>query len=44
LKGNSIRVVRGMPVVSNVDGVIQFSNKGLFIDQLLGQALGGLWW
>ncbi|MGV3469806.1 YhdP family protein [Limnobacter sp.] len=41
LKGNSIRVVRGMPVVSNVDGVIQFSNKGLFIDQLLGQALGG---
>jgi uncharacterized protein (TIGR02099 family) len=41
LKGNSIRVVRGMPVVSNVDGIIQFSNKGLFIDQLQGQALGG---
>ncbi|MEW6204234.1 MAG: YhdP family protein [Pseudomonadota bacterium] len=41
LKGNSIRVVRGMPVVSNTSGVIQFSNKGLFIEQLLGQALGG---
>lgn len=41
LKGNSIRVVRGMPMVSNVDGVIQFSNKGLFINQLQGQALGG---
>ncbi|MCR2746170.1 YhdP family protein [Limnobacter parvus] len=41
LKGNSIRVVRGMPTVSNVDGLIQFSNKGLFIDKLLGQALGG---
>lgn len=41
LKGNSIRVVHGMPMVSNVDGVIQFSNKGLFINQLQGQALGG---
>ena len=41
LKGNSIRVVRGMPTVSDVNGVIQFSNKGLFIDQLQGQALGG---
>lgn len=41
LKGNSIRVVRGMPTVSNVDGLIQFSNKGLFINQLQGQALGG---
>ncbi|HEX4857182.1 MAG TPA: YhdP family protein [Limnobacter sp.] len=41
LKGNSIRVVRGMPTVSNIDGLIQFSNQGLFIDQLQGQALGG---
>ena len=41
LKGNSIRVVRGMPTVSDVNGVIRFSNKGLFIDQLQGQALGG---
>lgn len=40
LKGNSIRVVRGMPTVSDVDGLIQFSNKGLFIKDLQGQALG----
>ena len=41
LKGNSIRVVRGMPTVSDVGGLVQFSNKGLFIKQLQGQALGG---
>ncbi|MCZ8016622.1 MAG: YhdP family protein [Limnobacter sp.] len=41
LKGNSIRIVRGMPLVSNAEGLIRFSNKGLFIDQLQGQALGG---
>ncbi|HEX4879481.1 MAG TPA: YhdP family protein [Limnobacter sp.] len=42
LKGNAIRIVRGMPRVSNVDGRIQFSNKGMFIEGLQGQALGGL--
>ncbi|HEX4842867.1 MAG TPA: YhdP family protein [Limnobacter sp.] len=42
LKGNAIRIVRGMPRVGNVDGRIQFSNKGLFIEGLQGQALGGL--
>lgn len=41
LGGNSIRVVRGMPTVGDVNGVIKFSNKGLFIEQLQGQALGG---
>lgn len=41
LKNNSIRIVRGMPTVSHVEGNIRFSNQGLFIDQLQGQALGG---
>lgn len=41
LKGNSIHLVHGMPVVDGVDGLLQFSNKGLQIEQLQGQALGG---
>ncbi|WP_370263372.1 YhdP family protein [Limnobacter sp.] len=42
LKGNAIRLVQAMPKVTGVDGKIQFSNKGLFIEGLQGQALGGL--
>ncbi|MCQ8896996.1 TIGR02099 family protein [Limnobacter humi] len=40
LKGNAIKLVRGMPKVTALDGSIGFSNKGLRIDQLQGQALG----
>ncbi|HEY1057953.1 MAG TPA: YhdP family protein [Limnobacter sp.] len=40
LKGNAIKLVRGMPKVTALDGSIAFSNKGLRIDQLQGQALG----
>jgi uncharacterized protein (TIGR02099 family) len=41
LKGNGVRVVRGMPNVSNLEGLIKFSNQGILIKQLQGQALGG---
>ena len=41
LKGNALRLVRGMPKVTGLDGTLRFSNAGLFIEQLQGQALGG---
>ena len=40
LRGNSIRIVQGMPLVSNTDGLIRFSNKGLFIEQTSRSGFG----
>lgn len=41
LKNNALRLVRGMPKVTGLEGSLRFSNSGLSIEQLQGQALGG---
>lgn len=41
LKDNTARLISSMPKASKLRGELKFSNKGVFIDKIQGEALGG---